>query len=751
MLSISRTLRYSTGIQKNGYAMALRMLSMYNINDDLYLCTDKPRNIEIDKKSLRFKQKRENTKPLVLMISWFYGQKHQINKYSQIYTDQGMDVLVGRISLVQFLFNIKSVERSGQNIVNVLHNNEHDYKEIFIHTFSAGGGMYGLCQKMMKKNLPKYGNIPNRVIGQIWDSVAAPRMTIVAIPFALYPNNTFMRSIVTALLWCHLKIYRALQPHYNELWENFCDNLAKTPTLIFASKIDPIGTIKCAEEVIGRWRANGVDVTYKCFEDSPHIKHMQKYPEEYMKYVHDHWKKLLNLRHSLLHTMGNHSSSHKKKSSASSSPTKTQTDSISPTKSQGMIRSPSGADFQDKTHTKFAPIDELAKLLAKKNESEGSGSGITDQIFTKYVFPNHPDLGMRLFRHFHTLSHAKTPHLGVTAFRQQCERFLSILDDSKVIETYVRIFCDVFYEENATKEGVKNLLKLSFNIAMANYLGEAHTCPYLDTTLDAVIGTCFFQEPLSVGFISRWLEENCPRIVIPVHRYSIHLLTTIKKDDDDSQSTSATSPSSVLPSQVLLSKLVAAVPSHWTLLYDTRLHGVGANRFLHHVLGYRGPTLVVISCRSTKDNSDKIYCVAAPNEWKETHLYTGGEDSCLVQLSPKFSVMEKGQKILYLNTHIRGYPKGFRVAVDPRNPIISVNEDFERVDIHSITHNLLNIEVWGCGDKTSRDVQLDIKKWQIKEAERQRTVKLTSAEWIENPDRYLLELGGRTQYNVDNK
>lgn len=59
----------------------------------------------------------------------------------------------------------------------------------------------------------------------------------------------------------------------------------------------------------------------------------------------------------------------------------------------------------------------------------------------------------------------------------------------------------------------------------------------------------------------------------------------------------------------------------------------------------------------------------------------------------------------------------------------------------------LYFQVWGCGDKTSREVQLDIKKWQIKEAERQRTVKLTAADWMDHPDRYLLELGGRPNYN----
>lgn len=51
-----------------------------------------------------------------------------------------------------------------------------------------------------------------------------------------------------------------------------------------------------------------------------------------------------------------------------------------------------------------------------------------------------------------------------------------------------------------------------------------------------------------------------------------------------------------------------------------------------------------------------------------------------------------------------------------------------------------------------REKQLDIKRWQVKEAEKQRVVKLSSADWIDHPDRYLLELAGRPTYsNAENK
>lgn len=53
--------------------------------------------------------------------------------------------------------------------------------------------------------------------------------------------------------------------------------------------------------------------------------------------------------------------------------------------------------------------------------------------------------------------------------------------------------------------------------------------------------------------------------------------------------------------------------------------------------------------------------------------------------------------------------------------------------------------------KFYRERQLEIKKWQVKEAEKQRIVKLSASDWIDHPDRYLLELAGRASYNESNK
>ncbi|XP_058462938.1 uncharacterized protein LOC131437543 isoform X2 [Malaya genurostris] len=498
---------------------------------------------------------------------------------------------------------------------------------------------------------------------------------------------------------------------------------------------------------------------------------------------------------------------------------------------KGMSRTASGADLQDRSQTPNHPVEKLGKILVKKCDSEYGINGITAEVFARYVFPKFPEVGKRLFNFLRYNSRAKTDHMGLTAFRQQCEKFLGVLDDSVILESYVKMFGNLSETDLIKPEDFKNLLNTCYNLAMAHYQDGPQTCLLLNRTLNSVVQSCFFsKESLSSGYICRWLENNVPRLVPPLHKYCVHALSTSHRNIIDSSMTNNSdtvvsiraiaageasyglelqtpilekgspcfkpnattsnglahslsektretmniaqpllpiseawllagalpptyskpqsiqppinSTSSNLASQVFMAKLLSMVPSHWTMLYDSRLDGAGTNRFLHHVLGYRGPNLILFRC-----DDDLLFCVANANEWRETHLYFGSEDSCCLQLLPKFVMLEKKTKSLYLNTHIRGYPKGLRAGSDPRKPILIVNEHFEKLEHRGLQHTILSIEVWGCGDQQQRDIQLDIKKWQIKEAERQRTVKLTAADWMDHPDRYLLELGGRQNYN----
>jgi len=492
--------------------------------------------------------------------------------------------------------------------------------------------------------------------------------------------------------------------------------------------------------------------------------------------------------------MGNHHS-HGNKNNKGEDSAPSSVASSNNSSRKDISRVSSAADIQERP-SNLLPLEKLAKILVNKCQQQEGINGITSKVFTRYLFPRYPLFSEKFYNYLLVLSKSKHSYMNASQFKQQSERFLGILDDETVRDILVRMFSSD--GENLTPESMRSLLMCSYHVAMDHYSEGPQMCLGINKTLTAVVDGCFHtKKALSCQFVYHWIEANCPRLLLTLHRYAVHSLATsyrtLETDDPHlaaglelatpvleqsspfnqgkhihpyilqmsmswllagalpptySRPQRAHSPSNSgvgLSSQAFLMKLLCAVPSHWINLYDSDEQGLGANRFMHHVLAYKGATLVLL-----KVDGGSVFCIGCPNEWKESHLYWGGEDAVLFQLLPKFSMLEKGSKNLYLNTSIRGYPQGLRIGKDPRSPIISINAGFEKLEYRKIPYSLECIEVWGCGDQTMREAQLDVKKWEVKEAERQRAVKLSASDWLDHPDRYLLELAGRPQYNNQN-
>ncbi|KPJ01098.1 hypothetical protein RR46_00417 [Papilio xuthus] len=50
--------------------------------------------------------------------------------------------------------------------------------------------------------------------------------------------------------------------------------------------------------------------------------------------------------------------------------------------------------------------------------------------------------------------------------------------------------------------------------------------------------------------------------------------------------------------------------------------------------------------------------------------------------------------MLYLNTSIRGYPRGLRAGSDPRKPLLCVNDDFDSFTFQGVPYTIQAIEVF---------------------------------------------------------
>ncbi|EZA58764.1 hypothetical protein X777_14933 [Ooceraea biroi] len=450
---------------------------------------------------------------------------------------------------------------------------------------------------------------------------------------------------------------------------------------------------------------------------------------------------------------------------------------------------------QHNSHTQFFPIESLAKTLSHLAQQEEHVNGITKSVFEKYLFPTHPELSEKLFTYLHHNAHATTAYISTSAFKQQAERLLSVMNDQPILENYIKMYSNIKDGCNVTPETLRALLMCCYQLAMEN--NSTSSCLYSHQIINAVVVSCFHgKTSLSTSYVSNWIGQHCPRMVQGLQRYVVHVLTTAYRNGKALLSKEQPQPpieimtpvlekanlefpqTNLLPmsyvwllactlpqcylqtndspkdiTHALIARRTGSIcPRHWTLLYNSGEHGAGANRFIHHVLGYRGPTLLIIRAASAeKDEECLTYCVCSAVEWRESHLYWGDEDSMGIQLTPSYKVIEKGPKILYLNTNIRGYPHGLRLGSDPRSPFISIDESFHSVSIAGAPYRISSLEVWGCGDMKLREKQLEIKKWQVKEAEKQRIVKLSASDWLDHPDRYLLELAGRASYNESNK
>lgn len=459
----------------------------------------------------------------------------------------------------------------------------------------------------------------------------------------------------------------------------------------------------------------------------------------------------------------------------------------------GISRNNSGTDLQEKAPTQLLPIDKLAKLLLQKSVEEDSvQGGISLSAFTRYLFPKYPDMAQRLFN-FLLMSAGisnTTTLISQAVFRTQAEKLMGVMADDQQVQMYITMYTDG--EENMTVEQFRDLLMAVYKLAMDYYPEGPQTCRQLFKTLQAVTESAFHKKTLlPTGYIAHWIEHHCPRLIVLLHRYIVHIFSTsyrsvAEKVNEKNQGLELTTPvlekapcpweapqpllpvsqvwilSTSLPplytrpshlspsgstngftAQSFLAKILdLSCPSHWTLLYNSIQHGLGSNRFLHHVLSYRGPTLTFL-----RGDQGVEFCIGGTQEWRESHQYWGSDDSIIIQILPLYHVVQRGPKLLYLNMSIRGYPKGIRGGSDPRKPSIEVNESFSYITYKGIPYQLLSVEVWGCGTPQSREIQLDIRKWQAKEAERQREVKLRASDWVDHPDRYLLELAGRPNYS----
>lgn len=159
---------------------------------------------------------------------------------------------------------------------------------------------------------------------------------------------------------------------------------------------------------------------------------------------------------------------------------------------------------------------------------------------------------------------------------------------------------------------------------------------------------------------------------------------------------------------------------------------------------------MVVLTKDPKTSDILEFVFAQSLEWKEgvTTAFTD-KLGCAAETRYQFKSLGR-QRItpwIYYNMSTqRGVKKGLFLGEPGETPMFSLDDSFDNATYNKRALHVLRIEVWGCGTPEERTRQLDVKKWEVKEAEKQRVVKLSADDWLDHPDRYLLEMSGRQSY-----
>ena len=217
----------------------------------------------------------------MLLYGWLVAKAKHIYKYGDFYLDKGFDVIHVKVKPDQLL-RPTSAQQVVRNVLDLLNEEKHSNQPVLHHGFSVGGYLYGETLVQILANEEKYGNIGERLCGQIFDSP----VTINQIPFGTsraITDNKFLQSVIESSLDVYLKVFHNYATvHYLKAQDAFIKNILCTPSLFLYSREDMVAQHKIIEEVSEGMKAEGKHVMTKRFEGSPHIRHFQMHPEEYI-------------------------------------------------------------------------------------------------------------------------------------------------------------------------------------------------------------------------------------------------------------------------------------------------------------------------------------------------------------------------------------------------------------------------------------------------------------------------------------
>lgn len=229
----------------------------------------------------QLKEKRQM--PLAVVIGWMGAKPNQLKPYLHFYHQNGIDTLSFAVGPDQVLFPRRAMLQMERVLTKTLEKavKNKNPRDVIFHCFSMGGYLYGQSLRAIQGKPDLFGHAQNLIKAQIFDS--PPDYNGIANGIAKSAGITGLpEKIAIYALKSYLTLtHNTAGVEHRASSAIFHQNYITAPSLWYYSKADPVANWKDCEAVITKWKARGTEVESCTWDDSPHIQHGRKYPEEY--------------------------------------------------------------------------------------------------------------------------------------------------------------------------------------------------------------------------------------------------------------------------------------------------------------------------------------------------------------------------------------------------------------------------------------------------------------------------------------
>ncbi|CAN7999133.1 unnamed protein product, partial [Ixodes hexagonus] len=222
--------------------------------------------------------------PLAILMAWMAAKDVHLQRYQKLYLDQGFDVLTVKTHLLQFALPKKDDQHVAEKVLDFLLENP-SYTNLVVHAFSVGGYQMGEILVRLGKSGSRYTDLVPRFKAQVYDSLV--EYTGAAVGFSkVFAKDPRLQKVLEAVFRLQAAIlYPVSTIHHKASSEAVHDSVLTCPALMFGSRGDNVSSLDDIADLANEWRRKGLDVSLCAFDDSKHVQHITKYPEQYTNEV----------------------------------------------------------------------------------------------------------------------------------------------------------------------------------------------------------------------------------------------------------------------------------------------------------------------------------------------------------------------------------------------------------------------------------------------------------------------------------